>query len=175
VTGVPDVFESALRSNTKAHLAGPEIGLRFDVGGDKFLVWTQSKFSLFANHSTREIDGFGIGRITGAALPAPTTPTPNDRTLTAFHEQDTTTHVSPAFEQSIFLRAPILSHVPGIRKLKVFEEAQFQMGYTFLVMGAMYRPGNVIDWAGFPQFPQLNSEKTTYFVSTWSWGVEWMY
>jgi hypothetical protein len=175
VTGVPDVFESALRANTKAHLAGPEAGLRFDVGGDKFLVWTQSKFSLFANHSTREIDGFGIGRITGAALPAPTTPTPNDRTLTGFHEQDTTTHVSPAFEQSIFLRAPILSHVPGIRKLKVFEEAQFQMGYTFLVVGAMYRPGNVIDWAGFPQFPQLNSEKTTYFVSTWSWGVEWMY
>jgi len=62
-----------------------------------------------------------------------------------------------------------------VRKLKVFEQAQFQMGYTFLVAGAMYRPGNVIDWRGFPQFPELNSERTTWFMTTWSWGVEWTY
>jgi len=175
VTGVPDVFESYLRSNTKSQLAGPELGVRLDLGSDRFLVWTQSKLGIWANHSTREIDGFGIGRITGAAVPAPTTPTPNDPTLTSFHDQDTTTHVSPAFEQSVFVRAPILSYVPVVKKLKVFEQAQFQMGYTFLVVGSMYRPGNVITWRGFPQFPELNSEKTTWYLNTLSWGVEWTY
>ena len=75
----------------------------------------------------------------------------------------------------MFLRSPLLSYVPGIRKMKVFEQAQFQTGFTFLVVGAMYRPGNVIDWKGFPQFPELNSERTTWYMTTWSWGVEWNY
>jgi hypothetical protein len=175
VTGTPDVFASELRANTKSQLAGPELGLRLDVGGDRFLIWTQSKLGIWANHSTRELDGFGIGRTLGAAEPVPTTPTPNDANITAFHDQDTTTHVSPAFEQGIFVRSALLSYVPGIRKIKAFEQAQFQTGYTFLVVGAMYRPGNVIDWKGFPQFPELNSERTTWYMTTWSWGVEWTY
>lgn len=175
VTGTPLIFDSELRSNTKSQLAGPELGLRLDVGSERFNIWTQSKLGIWANHSTRELDGFGIGRPLGAALPIPTTPTPDDATITGFHDQDTTTHVSPAFEQAVFVRSPLLSYVPIINKAKVFEQAQFQMGYTFLVVGAMYRPGNVIDWRGFPQFPELNSNRTTWYMTTWSWGVEWTY
>jgi hypothetical protein len=170
-----DLFlvESYLRSNTKAHLGGPEIGLRLDLGSDKFLIWTQSKLALLANHSTREIDGFGIMRAEsvllngGLVLPG--------RDQTEFNQQDTTTTVSPLFEQSIFARAPLLAYVPGVKKMKAFESAQFQVGYTFTAVGAMYRPADDVEWRGFPQFPFLTGEKSTWFMTSLSLGVEWMY
>lgn len=168
-------LNSHLRSNTKAHLGGPEVGLAFELGGDRFNIQLQSKLGILANHSTREIDGFGIGRTFPQVGTTPITPIPNDPTLTAFQQQETTTHVSPTFEQSILLSAPILAYVPGVRKLRVFEEANFNIGYTWLVAGAVYRPGNVIDWAGFPNFPTINSDKTTWFLQSVNFGVEWDY
>ncbi len=179
-------IEAHLRSNTKSQMWGPEVGLNFELGGDKFRLQLQSKFGLLANHSTREIDGYGIGRsqlfasgnaTVGAPATVNGTPVglPNDPTLSQFHEQETTTHVSPTFEQSIMVSAPILKYVPLVKKVRLFEEANFNLGYTWLVAGAVYRPGNVIDWAGYPNFPTINSEKTTWFLSSWNFGVEWTY
>jgi hypothetical protein len=170
ITGLVDVVESYLRSNTKAHLGGPEAGLRLDLGTERFLIWTQSKVGVFANHSTQEIDGFGIQRI--ALNPLLAVPDPS---VTAFHEQDTTTTVSPMFEQSIFAKAPLLAHVPLVKKMKAFESAQFQVGYTFTAIGSVYRPGDTIDWRGFPQFPSLTGNKSTWYMSSLSLGIEWLY
>jgi hypothetical protein len=166
------LLESYLRSNTKAQLGGPEIGLRLDVGSDKFLVWGQSKFGLLANHTTQELEGFGILRQESVLLSSAVIP---GQDQTAFHEQDTTTTVSPLFEQSIFARAPLLGFVPGVKKMKVFESAQFQIGYTFTAVGSIYRPSDNIDWRGFPQFPSLTGQKSTWFLTSLSLGVEWMY
>ncbi len=177
-----DPLVSHLRSNTKSQMAGPEVGLAFDLGGDRFRIQLQSKLGILANHSTREIDGFGIGRVFDQATTAALinsdqldNPIPTDPTQTAFLQQETTTHVSPTFEQSILLSAPILAYVPGVRKVRLFEEANFNIGYTWLVAGAVYRPGNVIDWAGFPNFPTINSDKTTWFLQSVNFGVEWNY
>lgn len=171
VTGVPDVFESRLAANVKEHLAGPEIGLRYDFGGSKFKIYGQSKFGLLANHSTRELTGFGIGR---SSLFTLTNPTPtSDPAQTGFHDQDTTTTASPTFEQSINVKAPILAYVPLIRKVPLFEQAQFNFGYTLLLVGASYRPGDVIDWTGYPNFPALNDRRGLFQMSTWTFGAEW--
>jgi len=178
-TGLVDPLESHLRSNTKAQLAGPEIGLALDLGGDKFLIQMQSKLGILANHSTRELDGYGIGRTidqdfisTGVST---ITPIPLDPTLTAFQQQETTTSVSPTFEQSIMVRMPVLQFVPIVRKSKLFDNAELQLGYTWTVAGAVYRPGNVVDWRGYPNFPTLNGDKTTWFMHSTSLGVHWNY
>ncbi len=177
VVGPVDILESHLRSNTTAHLGGPEIGFRMDFGGDKLKIWTQSKLGIMANHSTREIEGYGIGRALVSSTTTTTTPQamPTDPDLTRFHQQETTTSVSPTFEQSIFVRSPLLQFVPGVRKIRLFEEAQFQFGYTWLVAGGMYRPGTIIDWRGYPNYPSINNEKTTFWVNSWNLGVEWTY
>ncbi len=191
VTGIPDVFSSRLNANTKEQLAGPEAGLRYDLGGNKFKISGQSKFGLLANHSTREITGYGIGRSAlfetntngpGRLLPASNTLAPfftpgdnldPDHSQTAFHDQSTSTHASPTFEQSFNVRAPLLAYVPGIRKVPMFEQAQFNFGYTLLLVGASYRPGDVIDWQGYPNFPRLNDRKGLFQMSTWTVGAEW--
>ncbi|MBI1348504.1 hypothetical protein GC163_19695 [bacterium] len=173
--GLVDPLVSHLRSNTKSQLAGPEIGLALDLGGDKFLIQLQSKLGILANHSTREIDGFGIGRTQVQVGSPAIVPIPLDPTLTSFQQQESTTSVSPSFEQSVMVRMPVLQFVPIIRKSRLFENAEFQVGYTWTVAGAVYRPGNVIDWAGYPNFPTINSNKTTWFMHSVSWGVEWGY
>jgi hypothetical protein len=170
ITGAVSILESRLRSHTKSQMGGPEIGLRMDVGDDKFLVWTNTKFGLLANHSERELYGFGILR--REAQPLLVIP-PSDQTV--FSDDEVTTTVSPLFEQSVFVRSPILSYVPVVKKMKAFETAQFHLGYTFLLVGEIYRPGDVIDWRGFPQFPSLTDEKSSWYMTSWSFGVEWMY
>lgn len=189
VTGVPDIFSSRVAANVKEHLAGPEIGLRYDLGGSKFKIYGQSKFGLMANHSTRELSGFGIGRsalFQASSLGTgriPTTAaitnfTPGDtldpdHSQTAFRDQDTTTSASPTFEQSFNVKAPILAYVPIIRRVPLFEQAQFNFGYTLLLVGSHYRPGDVIDWQGYPNFPRLNDRKGLFQMSTWTVGAEW--
>jgi hypothetical protein len=123
---------------------------------------------LLANHSTREITGYGILR--REAQPGFVIP---PQSATAFNQQDTTTTVSPMFEQSVFCRANVLGFVPVVKKLKFFEAAQFQIGYTWTVLGAVYRPGENIDWRGYPEFPSLTGKKTSWFMNTLSLGVEW--
>jgi hypothetical protein len=169
IAGTVDILESYLNSNVRSQLAGPEVGFRMDVGDEKFLIWTNTKFGLMANHSVREIGGFGILR--REAMPDPTVVPTAD--VTAFKQQETTTTVSPMFEQSIYARSQVLSYVPGIRKMKLFEEAQFQIGYTFTLVGAIYRPGEDVQWNGFPNFPQITNAKGTWFMSSLSLGVEW--
>lgn len=174
VTGDVNIFESAMRSSTESHLGGPEIGFRFDLGDEKFKVWFQSKLGVLANHSTRHINGFGIGR--GFGDPDGTEPlTPSNPNLTQFSQQEKTTSVSPTFEQTIMMRAPLLQFVPGVRKLRLFEEAQFQLGYTWLVAGNVHRPGDSIDWRGFPNYPTINNNSSTFYVTSWNIGVEWTY
>ena len=57
----PDPFQSYLLSQTQSQFAGPEVGLRFDVGGKRTKLWFQSKFGLLANYNTRKVSGYGIG------------------------------------------------------------------------------------------------------------------
>lgn len=192
VAGIPDILTSRVNANVKELLAGPEIGLRYDLGGNKFKIYGSSKFGLLANHSTRELSGFGIGRselfqtnsngVGRVLLPAnllpiqlPSDAQDPDHSQTAFHDQSTSTSASPTFEQSLNLKAPLLGYVPIIRNVPLFEQAQFNFGYTLLLVGAHHRPGDVIDWQGYPNVPRLNDRKGLFQMSTWTVGVEWDY
>ena len=171
VTGTVDLLQSQLNSSTKSNMAGPEMGLRFDLGSnEKFLIWGQSKFALLANQTVRDLTGFGILR--REAQPNLTIPPQNAPTFT---DHASNTSVSPLFEQSVFVKSNVLSFVPVVKKMKLFEMAQFQLGYTWTVVGAVYRPNDDINWRGYPEFPSLYSNKGTWFMSSVSMGVEWHY
>jgi len=188
-------IRSYLASRTEGLFAGPEVGVRVDVGGERFKIWLQSKAGLLAYQATRKISGFNIGDHYNIIN---TTPLENDSGLpedpdvdgddipdnptraagitgTSFQESKTTTSVAPMFEQGIFLQAPILSYVPVIKKLSVFENAEFQAGYTFTVLGAVYRPTDTIEWRQFPDFPTLEGNKSKYYTQNVSLGVHWNY
>jgi hypothetical protein len=185
-----NVMYSALNSKVTSHLAGPEAGLRFDFGGDHLKVWTQSKFALLSNTSTRQISGYNIGDDYYAAVgsnPVMSRGTPNPNGVSPnnypfAHSIDNTTVLSPLFEQSIFAKANVFQFIPVLKKSKILHNAEVQVGYTAIFVGNMYRPSNTVSWyaynptnPAFPNGPQIADTRSTLFLSNLSLGVNWDY
>ncbi|MGE3316709.1 MAG: hypothetical protein AB7O26_16450 [Planctomycetaceae bacterium] len=53
--------------DTMSHLIGPELGMRYDIGGDKFKLSGETKFGLMVNKEKIELRGDNIGSITRSA------------------------------------------------------------------------------------------------------------
>ncbi|MEK6258726.1 MAG: hypothetical protein AABP62_08900 [Planctomycetota bacterium] len=177
---IPDVLNAHVTSQSQSLLAGPEAGLRFDIGGDHFKVWTQSKFGLLANNTRQTLSGFNIGDAhfvrNGRTIPVMPRNSPD---LTTFAHQHTTTWMSPMFEQSIFCKSHLFQFVPVLNKARILNQAEFQAGYTLLILGQVARPAEQIDWQAYSndanRGPLLKTDRTTYTNGTFSLGVEWTY
>lgn len=175
VISVVDPFTSTLQNITRTHLAGPEIGIRYDLGGEHFGIWGQTKFGVMANHESSRLNGNNIGAaLKGHLLPAtPDNPLPN-----SFFDDEEHTHVSPLFEQSIFFEGRVFQYVPLINRMHLFNEANLRIGYTIIVVGSMTRPSESIEWDGNPSanlFPSIDVERGTWHTSNWSFGIDWTF
>ena len=174
-----NIMQSMLTSSVTSQMTGPEAGLRFDVGGDRLKIWTQSKFGLLVNYSSRNIAGNNIGDAyypkIGATVIDPTTMPRNAPGVTQFAHEDSTTQLSPMFEQSIFGKANLFKFVPVLKKSSILSNAEFQAGYTVVVVGNMYRPTNQIDWQAYPVNPRLTDQRSTFITSNYSLGIQWQY
>lgn len=173
---IPNVMTSQLLSRTQSQLLGPEAGLRLDLGGDSFKIWTQTKVGLLGNNATRKLSGNNIGDAfyarNGRTIPIMPR---DDIAATSFASRDTTSFLSPMFEQSIFMKTHAFENLPILRNSSIMRSAEFQAGYTFLVLGSVYRPAQTINWQAFPVNPQLQDRRSTYTNGTFSLGVEWSY
>ncbi len=193
-TGPGSPIRSYLMSRSEGFFAGPEAGVRLDLGGDRFKIWTQSKFGLLAYQSTRKISGYNIGdhyNIINTAVLETNSGLPQDPDVngdgipdnptraagiagTSFSESKRSTSVAPLFEQGVFMEAPLLSYVPYINRMSMFNNAEFQAGYTFLVLGGVYRPTD-ISWKQFPDTPTFGGDRYKFYTQNWSLGVNWTY
>lgn len=169
-----------LSAEADSLLAGPEIGLQYALGGDRFQIMGASKFGLLANREEIGVSGrnFGIGPV--QLFPNPSFPFDNipfsiPQASPAFSTTKSYTHVSPMFEQTVLADMPLFQYVPLINKTKLFEDATFRLGYTFLLIGAVQRAGEVVDWYAAPINPQIRTERTYWFASSWSFGIHWNY
>lgn len=187
------IVNSHLYSDANSHLAGPEIGLRYDFGGDKkdsFKIWGQTKVGLLVNHEELEMTGDNIGLFTrfeagtydgtiGSAAPTETfAPTLADPNPNAFSASASTTHVSPLVEQSIFAELPVFEYVPVIGDAKIFEGAKLKLGYSITFIDQVASNTQSVVWQGNPVqglFPVYDLERRSWWTSNWSAGLEWRY
>lgn len=174
---------SALTSTTTTQLAGPEAGLRFDVGKENFNIVATSKLGLLINYTSRTLNGYNIGDAyypkTNGTLTDPTvmpraTPT-NGVPNNTFASTYSTTTFSPMFEQSVLLKAKLFQYTPVLNRSSIFSNAEFQLGYTAIFVGGVARAGSDINWQAYPVNPSLTSYKNTFFTSNYSLGVQWNY
>ncbi len=174
-------FTAVLDSDVSSHLAGPEIGFRFDLGeGDSFHVWGETIGGLMLNNEEIRVSGQNIGdplydaQLLGLQLPLLAVPrmftNPTD-----FAETDTHTHVSPIFSQSINADIDILDYVPVVNRLHLFEDAKFRMGYQYFIAGHIARPADSIEWRGFPLFPEARADYKSWYSHQFNFGVNWEY
>ena len=174
---VVDPFTSFVDNGTMSHIAGPEMGFRYDLGGDHFKLWGMTKVGIMANHEKMSLKGDNIMMATrGDEVALPVTidnPNPN-----AFSSSRSHTHVSPMIETSLFAEMTIFDKLPLLRDVHILESAKFRVGYTYLLIGEVARPYNSIKWDGNPQegmFPSINLSRRQWRTSNWSFAVDWTY
>ena len=165
------LYEATLTNNVRTNLAGPQVGLRYDLGdGDEFKLWGQSVVGLMANREDYRQFGNNIGDQQGLLLFS------NGLDMLAtdarFQSRRTVTHVSPLFEQTFMAEMKILDMIPGVRRLPYIEDTVFRVGYTATVVGGIARAGDSIDWKGFPLTPSIRPGRDTWWMSRWNFGVE---
>lgn len=188
-------IRSHLNSDVDSYMAGPELGIRYDIGGTKFKIWGQSSIAVLGNWERINLKGNNIGMTTRPVLtvdpslyapgifdgllpPAFNAPTLQDQNPNNFEEKRDHAHVSPLFEQSLFAEAPIFDRIPVLNKIQILEEAQFRVGYTFTWIGSVLRPEDAIVWQGNPAqglYPEIKVDRSSWYSGAWSFGINFNY
>ena len=167
--GVPP-YESYLNSNTKSYLAGPEIGLRYEMGGKLLKLGGQTKFAVAVNSETITINGNNMDSpfVFPFPTPTPTVPYPMAFTSTQKH-----THVSPIIDQSVYAEAPLFGLLPVIGKSPLLKGAKLRVGYTFILVNEVARPTQVIRWVA--PAPAIELTRTRWSVGMVNVGINWKF
>jgi len=172
-------YEARLNNTVQSHIAGPEIGLRFDLGENSsgFKIWGETNLGLAVNSEEIHLWGDNIGdplfdaRLNGNTPPRMLDPA-NDST---FNSKVNSAHVSPMFQQSVFADMDLLSAIPVIRKMPLFEYATFRFGYTFTWVGEVSRPAETINWQGFPLYPEIKRTRSGWHANQLNFALDWKY
>jgi len=180
------LFEAELRSTTTSNLAGPELGLRGDLGrADHFKMWWTSSVGLMANHERGNVAGYNIGNphFFNANIGDPADANDDsgfgvlDPSLnmfandTTFNNTKSHMHVSPTFSLGINAELDVLGVLPYIEKVSLFDHANLNFGYNLLVVGKLARADNSINWRGFPEFPSSVIRRDTWWAHQFSVGL----
>lgn len=163
-------YSADLTSRTKSDLAGPQAGIRYELGGQKFLLSGQTGFGLMANHEAVQLFGnqIGDGFFTGFPQPSPANPKP-----AAFHDGRSNTHVSPVFTQDFNFKGKVFKHLPFFNDIPLFANADMLVGYNFLLVGNVARPTKLIDWRA--NDPRIDLTHSRWFMQAATFGLQWSY
>ena len=165
---------SILANNVQSQLLGPELGFNYQLGGDHFKIGGRSQFALLANYERIRMSGdniFVTTRQGNLNQPSIVDPRPND-----FTDSKTTTHVSPLFEQSVYLEGQFLKYVPLVRRSSFLQGADVRVGYTYTFMTEITRADDSILWQGNPAaglFPEIDAKRSTWRSNTLNLGITW--
>ena len=181
------LFRSYLESSTKSQLAGPELGLRGDIGNNGTLnVWWQAAFGLMANHERVRVKGNNIGNAhlfnTNVGDPSDPDDDSGFGTVfgpafdmfsndTNFHDVEYHTHVSPVLSMGINAELDIFDAIPYTRKVSLFDAAKLTLGYNLLFVGQLARPGDSVRWRGFPEAPSVLVRRDTWDTQQFNIGL----
>jgi hypothetical protein len=132
------------------------LGLRYEVGGDKFKIWGQTKVGVMANMERINVASGGLNQIKGVAPPPPPDNTfiggsGNGAGLQATNFTQSSTHVSPLFDTSINIEFPFFSMIPYVNKIHFLQNANVRMGWNFVAVDAMSRAAQIISY----EIPQI--------------------
>lgn len=159
-------YVSGLDSQVYSHLAGPQIGLNYEVGHDEFLISGALKFGLLANHERVKLAGSGMGD--GFT-------DPNYDQSRSFSDSQAHTHVSPILEFNINAEFRLFEYIPILRACEPLRTGKFRAGYQALTIWNLARPGDTISWRGQPLDSFITMDYSRFYIHGVNLGVEWNY
>lgn len=157
--GLPE-YQTIINSEVVSQLVGPDLAIKYDLGGDTFKIWGQTKVAVTANMDNSRVYGQNA---------APNTPgvTP----FTTFNNTTSHVHISPIFQQSIYGEFPAFSIIPVINRLSFINRANFRIGFDYLLIGEMARPAKSITYTSGSPTP--NADRSIFALKTLSFAVDW--
>ena len=185
-----------VRSSAYSHLVGPEGGLSYIIGGDRFRIGGKTQFGLMANFEKINLSGdnvFPTTRQNTSNLPGISAPpnSPANTTTSTLHpnnpdparpnyfsDSKDSTHVSPMIEQSVYIEGPIIQYVPILRRSRFLRSAEVRAGFTYLWLGDVARPHESILWQGNPIeqiYPETIVRRRSWTASFWDFGMTWKF
>lgn len=189
INGPNDPTRMSLDSYTDVDMAGPEIGLRYDTGGDSFSLFGETKFGVMGARERLQVDAKGLGQQflfnqVGNFGPLSFNPFYDHSARSRRTLQNS--YVTPTFQQTLNTRSKLLSALPLIGDIPAFREANFTAGYSILMAFQVSRPDSSIVWnantgydptdpdtSGLAPTPKI--DRQMWFVHYLNLGVEWEY
>lgn len=176
-------YQTVITSSATSTLVGPHIGVRYDLGGDKFKIWGQSKIAVAANMDNLQVTGLNtvnpfFANPFGITPPVPIPgfgPTFNKAYVPSSPhtvQNASGTHISPIFDTQINVEFPGFSWIPYVNRWDVFKNANMRIGYNFVFVGSVARPANIIDYRSF-QPAVMPGARTWFEYSTVNFAVTW--
>jgi hypothetical protein len=157
-------FATTVEARTTSQMIGPQMGLRYDLGGERLKFWGQTKVAVAANMEKVTVlstnlrdhaDQFFTGQ--GGSTQ---------------HQKDHT-RIVPVLDTSINAEIALFQMVPGFHKLALFTNAKFRFGYNFVLAGELSRPAKVIDYTY--ESAQIKTSRTWFNMHILNMGVDWRF
>lgn len=190
----PGRYTAFLEHRLTTHLTGPEVGMNYSLGGNKFRINGMTKVGVMANFERLQLKGNNIGdannigdEIDLELLDDPDTateagvadsplisPTPDNPNPNAFASSARTTHVSPLLEQKIQAEFPIFRYIPMFSRRDRLQDATFTAGWSVIWIGEVARPSQSILWKANPReglFPSIKIDRADWWTMNWSCGI----
>lgn len=172
-------YSTVFQSSTTTNLVGPHLGLRYDLGGEKFKIWGQTKIAVAANVEKMVVAGSNVGSyvqpiqlplINPNVVPGPNF---NGEVPQSVRHQLTNTHISPIFDTSINLDFNGFAWIPWVNQWALFREANMRVGFNYVYVGSVARPANIIAYNYMD--PTINSTHTWFKYSSVNFAVNWKF
>jgi hypothetical protein len=166
-------YSTIIQSSVVSNLIGPHLGVRYDLGGDKFKIWGQTKFAVAYDNEKMRVSSSNLSpfvafdgvddKIAGPAPPG------SGVNVVASHANN---HVAPIIDTSVNLDFNGFELIPVINKMALFKTAKTRIGYNFVWINNVARPTNIINYqlGGVT----LNTGNRTYFAyNAVNFSVAW--
>ena len=147
---------SRIESIVRSRLFGPQIGARWDLGGENLKLITQGKAGVMANFEKLVVnaDNYGFGA--------------NSRIA---RESEENRHLSPLLEFSFTAEMPLFRHIPVLKRTPIVKDGIFRVGYTYTAVYMMQRPAGIVTYAD--PLPRIDSDPTKWSVQWVNFGIDW--
>jgi hypothetical protein len=176
--GVPlSAYSTYLRSSTTNNLVGPQIGVRYELGGDKFKIWGQTKIAVAADVEQSTLNGNNWNALKAPGPANTVVGGPDLVNFTqagVFNQKITNTHISPIFDTAIYGEFNGFALIPWVNHWQIFKNAKMRVGWNYVFVNEVARAAANINYN--IHTPTINtSDRTSFGFSTVNFAVDWRF
>ena len=146
------IGSTVVQSDTRANMVGPELGLRWDLGGEKFKIYTVGKIGALGNFQRLDL-------------------VYNNWSGNTDHLREYHANVVPMLDLGIYSEFPLFRHLPIFKKIPHVRDGIFRFGWNYTGLFFMARPAEDIRYE--LAHPRLKINRTTFDIRQFHFGIDW--